>query len=220
MTLPAGLVRLGAPLPPPVAPEGTLLGRCVTGRVPVPAGAILLEGHDDLGPLRAGEHVLLRVLGTYPAVRVPTDRPAVLAAALRTIRLAAPAGLRHDVLVLRSDACVHAGRALTGGAADRFQAVEGQAHELDATTDVRVLDAPRLDRPWHRTHRGLDPWRTPLPPWAMRLSRLTRQVRRELGPAGLALIWADDGHRCRLLGVSPDPAVSLASATHPMTRTA
>lgn len=205
MTLPVGLVRLGAPLPPQVAAEGRLLRRCATAGVRLPSGAVLLEGHDDLGPLRAGEHLVLRVLGTTPAVRVPTGRDGVLTAALRTIRLAAPPDLRHDVLVLRSAGSVHAGRATTGGVHDHFRAVEGEAHELDACADVRALDAPRLERAWHRAHRGVDPWRTPLPPWAMRLSRLVREVRRAVGGEPLEIIWADDGHVCRLLGVSPRP---------------
>ena len=113
--LPPGLVRLGAPLPPgvheQVHEEVRALSRC--GRL-VPVGALLLEGHADLGPLAAGEHISLRVPGAYAAVRVPTGSAAVLAAAVRTARLATPAGARQDVLVLRADPCVHAGRVLLG----------------------------------------------------------------------------------------------------------
>lgn len=203
MTLPAGLLRLGAPLPAEVHVEGRLLSRSARSRVRLPSGAVLLEGHEDLGPVVPGEHVVLRVLGTRPAVRVPTDRDAVLAAGVRTVRLAAPAGARQDVLVLRSATSVHAGRALTGGRHDSIRAVEGEAHELDASDEVRVLDAPRLERPWHRAHRGADPWRTPLPPWAMRVSRLLRDVRQVLGQEPLEITWADDGQVCRLLGVVP-----------------
>ena len=203
MTLPAGLVRLGAPLPAQVHAEGRLLGRCARSRVRLPSGAVLLGGHEDLGPVAPGEHVVLRVLGTHPAVRVPTDRAGALAAGVRTVRLAAPTGARQDVLVLRSVRSVHAGRAATGGRHDSIRAVEGEAHELEATGEVRVLEAPRLERPWHRAHRGADAWRTPLPPWAMRVSRLLREIRQVLGQDALEITWADDGRVCRLLGVVP-----------------
>jgi len=174
--------------------EVRALWRC--GRL-VPAGALLLEGGADLGPLTPDEHVSLRVPGAYAAVRVPTGSSTVLAAAVRTARLATPAGTRQDVLVLRADPCVHAGRVLLGPP-DRARAVEGQAHELDAAAEVRELLLRRLGR-LGRAHRGVDQWRTPLPPWGMRLSRLVRDVLRCV-PAG-ELTWADDGRTCRLLGV-------------------
>lgn len=201
--LPSGLVRLGAPLPPAVADqvheEVRALARC--GRL-VPVGALLLEGNEDLGPLATGEHVSLRVPGAYAAGRVPTGRPAVLAAAVRTARLATPAGARQDVLVLRAAPCVHAGRVRLGPP-DRARAVEGQAHELDGATEVRELQLRRLGR-FERAHRGVDAWRTPLPPWGMRLSRLVRDVVRcvpALDLPAAELTWADDGRTCRLLGV-------------------
>lgn len=203
--LPDGLLRLGAPLPAGLHPEAALLAACRAAGLPVPVGAVLLEGADDLGPLAPGEHVSLRVLGQAAAVRVPTERPAVLAAAVRTARLATPAGARGDVLVLRAVPSVHAGRGVTGPAGpDRVQAVEGEAHEVDGSAEVRELAMPRLERPWHRAHRGADDWRTPLPPWGMRLSRLLRGVRRVAGPARHVVLFADDGHRCRLLGVRAD----------------
>ena len=202
MTLPDGLVRLGAPLPPEVTGEARLLARCAAARVRVPTGGVLLDGHEDLGPLRRGEHVLLRVAGTTPAVRVPSDRAAVLAAGLRTVRLTAPEGLRADVLVLRSPRAVHAGRADAGPGPTSVHAVEGEAHELDAAADPRRLGLPRLERPWQRAHRGLDAWRTPLPPWAMRLSRLVRDVQQVVGTAACTLTWVDDGRACHLVGIT------------------
>lgn len=202
MNLPQGLVRLGQPLPPEVHDEARLLGRCAAAGVRVPAGATLLEGHDDLGPLLPGEHVLLRVLATTPAVRVPAGRAAVLATGLRTVRLAAPEGVRRDVLVLRATQSVHAGRAEAGPGPTWAQALEGEAHELDAATDPRRLGLPRLERPWQRAHRGLDQWGTPLPPWGMRLSRLVREVQRSVGTAPHTLTWADDGRVCRLVGIT------------------
>lgn len=203
--LPPGLVRLGRPLPGAVHPEAALLGRCAAAGLPVPAGAVLLAGSDDLGPLAPGS-VLLRVPGCDSAVRVATGDPAVLAAAVRTARLTTAAGARADLLVLRAVDPVHAGHAdLTGDGPVVVRAVEGEAHRLahlQDDRDVRELLVPHLGR-FGRAHRGADPWRTPLPPWGMRLSRLLRDVRRRLGPdAVTAVTWADDGRSCRLLGVA------------------
>jgi hypothetical protein len=36
----------------------------------------------------------------------------------------------------------------------------------------------------------------------MRLARLIRAVRRAVGDADVVVDWADDGRRCRLVGVS------------------
>lgn len=197
--LPHGLLRLGADLPPEVHPEAALLARLGTA---VPAGGVLLQGSDDLGPLAPGGHVSLRVLGSYAAVRVPTDSPAVLAAGLRAARLATPAGARQDVLVLRAVASVHAGRVVLADGPDEVRAVEGEAHELDGAGDVRALLLPRLS-PWERPHRGVDRWRTPLPPWAVRLAKQVRRAHRVVGTGELT--WADDGRACRLLGVRSTP---------------
>jgi hypothetical protein len=104
-----------------------------------------------------------------------------------------------------SDAAVHAGtaRLLHGSAVDevRVREVTVAAHTAGAARDERTLLVPRL-RPWHRPHRGADEWRTPLPPWGMRLARLIRAVRRAVGDADVVVDWADDGRRCRLVGVS------------------
>ena len=236
--LPPGLLRLGSPLPAALHPEAALLSRCasVLGAA-LPTGAVLLDGSDDLGPLVPGEHVVLRVLGAYAAVRAPTDSDAALAAGVRAARRAAPAGGREDVLVQRAAPCVHAGRivlrqvppgrdepgrAVPGqagpgqagpgqagpgrgraapGAPDVARAVEGEAHDLEGAAEVRELRLHRLGR-WERPHRGADAWRTPLPPWGMRLARLVRDVVRVV-PA-TELTWADDGRTCRLLGVRSD----------------
>ncbi|MCW2614701.1 MAG: hypothetical protein JWN08_1695 [Frankiales bacterium] len=201
--LPLGLVRLGDELPERVHAEAGLLARCATSGLAVPAGGVLLEGYDDVGPLQPQGWVAVRVLGQPAAVRVPTDRPAVVAAALRTARLATPAGARQDVLLLRAVPSVHAGRAWTGAEHDVARAVEAEAHELAAGSEARELVLRRLDRRWQRAHRGADEWRTPLPPWGMRLSRLLRDLRRTLGSARYEVTWADDGRVCRLLGVVP-----------------
>jgi len=197
------LIRLGSPLPPEVHAEGHLLTRCAGAGVPMPVGAVLLDGGQSLGSLRRNEHVLLRVLGTTDAVRVSTDDQEALRETLRAARQATPAAGRGDLLVLRSTRSVHGGRAtvIASHPYDVVDAVEGEPYYL-AGVEVRTLHVPRLHRRWQRAHRGADQWRTPLPPYAMRLSRLLRDVRRALGPGDRVLAWADDGSACRLVGVT------------------
>ena len=103
-----------------------------------------------------------------------------------------------------SDAAVHAGtaRLLHGTVVDEVRAREVTiaAHVAGAADEERVLQVPRLGR-WQRPHRGADEWRTPLPPWGMRLAKLIRAVRRAVGDADLLVEWADDGRTCRLIAV-------------------
>ena len=103
-----------------------------------------------------------------------------------------------------SDAAVHAGTARLSRRTPmdeiHVREVTVAAHTAGAADDVRVLLVPRL-RSWQRPHRGGDVWRTPLPPWGMRLARVLRAVRRAVGDAELEVEWADDGRRCRLLAV-------------------
>ncbi len=106
-----------------------------------------------------------------------------------------------------TDAAVHAGEAelRPGRAADEVTAreVTVAARVAGAAVDeVRVLHVPRLGR-WQRPHRGADAWRTPLPPWGMRLAKLLRAVRRTTGDVDLVVRWADDGRTCRLVAVRP-----------------
>jgi hypothetical protein len=103
-----------------------------------------------------------------------------------------------------SDAAVHAGtaRLAHGVPLDvvRAREVTVAAHVAGAAEFERELLVPRLRR-WHRPHRGGDEWRTPLPPWGMRLARMLRAVRRAIGDADLVVDWADDGRCCRLTAV-------------------
>ena len=105
-----------------------------------------------------------------------------------------------------SDAAVHAGAAelVSGNGVDlvRAREVTVAARVAGAAEDERELLVPRLKR-WQRPHRGADEWRTPLPPWGMRLARLLRAVRRALGDVDAVISWADDGRRCRLVAIEP-----------------
>jgi len=105
-----------------------------------------------------------------------------------------------------TDAAVHAGEAdlRHGTVVDSVRAreVTVAARVAGAAADeVRVLLVPRLRR-LQRPHRGGDEWRTPLPPWGMRLARLLRAVRRAVGDADLHVRWADDGRACRLISIT------------------
>ena len=103
-----------------------------------------------------------------------------------------------------TDAAVHAGsvRLRHGTVVDEAEAreVTVAARVAGKADETRVLQLPRL-RSWQRPHRGADQWRTPLPPWAMRLSRQLRVVRRVLGDADLVVHWADDGRVCHVISV-------------------
>ena len=199
-------VRLGEPLPPAVPVEARLLARCVAHRIGVAGTAVVLDVEDAadvvlagaLGPLPPGRVDLVPLPGR--AVRdVPVADVAALAAGLRAT---APAAA---VLVQPQPGCVHAGRAEVRSrrAYDVVHAVEGRAHEVDSAAEVRTLHMPVLAHAWSRPHRGADAWRTPLPPWGMRLSRVLRRLRSVLGEEDLDVEWADDGRRVHVLGVRP-----------------
>jgi hypothetical protein len=103
-----------------------------------------------------------------------------------------------------TDAAVHAGtvQLRRGSVVDAVRAreVTVAAHTAGAAADERQIGIPRLRR-WHRPHRGADEWRTPLPPWGMRLARVLRAVRRAIGDADVVIDWADDGRCCRLVAI-------------------
>jgi len=103
-----------------------------------------------------------------------------------------------------TDAAVHAGTASLahGRRLDVVTAreVTVAAHIAGKDHEERELLVPRLRR-WPRPHRGGDEWRTPLPPWGMRLARVLRSVRRAVGDADVVIDWVDDGRCCRIVAV-------------------
>lgn len=103
-----------------------------------------------------------------------------------------------------TDAAVHAGTVtlLHSSFVDVVHAreVTVAARIAGAANEVRTLQVPRLRR-WQRPHRGADEWRTPLPPWGMRLAKVLRGVRGAIGDADVTVEWADDGRCCRLISV-------------------
>lgn len=193
------LLRLGRPLPAVVHPGWRLLSEAAGDGLPVPVGAVLLS--PDLGPLRAGEQVDVRSALRRPKPPAPlsTDDQAPLAAALA---LAWGDGGAGEVLVARAPDAVHAGTARLQPEAgcDEVTAYEVTGVARAVGAGPRELLVPRL-RARQRAHRGGDRWRTPLPPWGMRLARLLRAARPRVD--GGELEWADDGRRCWLLALHP-----------------
>ena len=197
-TAPAGL---------PVAFSRTLQ-TAANRRCPVPPGLILRApdlsdlrpgdlGPGGYGPGGYGPGTLVDLRG--PALR---DRPAP-ALTLAAARSALPDRWTGDGLLLtRAVPAVHGGtaRLRPEQPCDEVAAFEVTAAGRASGEAARTLLVPRLGR-LQRAHRGGDAWRTPLPPWGMRLARLLRAVR-PLADGG-AVEWADDGHRCWLLLVHP-----------------
>ena len=187
-----------------------LLTRCMAAGLRVPAGAILLDEDGtepttaSLGALRPGERIALRPAGSRStsALHVSTDDPAALADALAAVWRSGN-GVRRDMLIMAMVDAVHTGVAMLRQDVedDLVEAVEEFAGASAAA--VRRLAVPRLRHSWERAHRGVDEWRTPLPPWAMRLARLLRGVRRVVGRGDWEVEWADDGRVCWLLQVGP-----------------
>lgn len=137
--------------------------------------------------------------------RASTGSGESVAEALQRLRAAMSAlpGTDRDVVVLAEPDVIHGGLAVThpGEQHDRAGSVEGRAVELlRGDSDIRSLTLPRGRRPVgaHRDAAGIA-----LPPYATRLSRLLRGVRRVLGPGGWEVEWVDDGSHTWLVAVFP-----------------
>lgn len=195
------------------APKAALLDRAGAAGLPVPDGIIVTPSVD---PARL---VLPDALGAAVAVRsafgaedradaslaghflTELDVPREEAAA-SIDRVRASAGtrkaMRTDVLVMRCVDPVVAGVAFSedGYEDDLVNATAGRAERLLAGTEpgqaFRLARLRRFERP-----------AATLAPWQQRLSALLRAVRREFGPGGWDVEWADDGARCWLLQVRP-----------------
>ena len=143
---------------------------------------------------------------------VDASSPAEMAAALADVWASADRreGVRRrDVLVMAMVDAMHAGVAFleadyeddlveyTAGLADRLVSgeVAGERFALGRLlTGERKIIATRAEG----VPELLDP-----PPFAGRLARLLRAVRRALGDHDWDVEWADDGRACRLLQVRP-----------------
>lgn len=150
----------------------------------------------------------------------PRD-PAALAAALVDVWGSAEraAGLfRRDVLLLQMVDARHAGVGFTEQEHedDLVNVVPGLADRLVAgAVPGETLLLPKL-RPWEAPPGP--PNLLPKAPFALRLQRLLRDVRRVFGPGDWDVEWADDGERCWLIQLRPvtrptrrDEAFTLAN---------
>ena len=205
--------QLGQPLHPAWPTAFGLTSLAASRGVAVPAGALLNTPHLTLaqfrarlpGDLGAGELLDLR----SATLR---DRPALGRTAAELHAALPDCWDDGGLLLTPAVAAVHGGTARLRRPADS-DPTDSDPTDCDAVVAFeltpagrasgdggRALAVPRLGR-WQRAHRGGDPWRTPLPPWGMRLARLLREVR-PLADGG-TLEWADDGHRCWLLLLHP-----------------
>lgn len=132
---------------------------------------------------------------------VAPDNPEELAGALAAVWESAEkycGELRRDVLILEMVEAEQAGVAFTEREFedDRINHVPGTAEMMVAgETGGTSLSLPKL-RPWEEPDEEE-------PPFAPRLRRLLRDVRREFGAGDWDVEWADDGGRCWLLQLRP-----------------
>ncbi len=186
-------MRLGGTVLPAFPPSFALTSRATAAGLTVPAGGVLLC--PDLGPVRPGELVDLRTAGLR-------DRPAAPLTVDEAAELLRRTWAGEALLLTRAVLAVHGGTALLrpGLPYDDVSAFEVTPEGRAAGQPARPLLVPRLGRR-QRPHRGGDTWRTPLPPWGMRLAALLRAVR-PLADGGI-VEWSDDGSRCWLLLAHP-----------------
>ena len=196
-------LQLGQPLHPSWPAAFALTSLAAGRRLAVPAGALLNTPQLTLAQLGArlpGGSGAAALLDLRSATL--RDRPALGRTAAELHAALPNCWDDRGLLLTRAVAAVHGGTARLRRGADCDEAVAFEVTPAGRASgdSGRALALPRLGR-WQRAHRGGDPWRTPLPPWGMRLARLLRQVR-PLADGG-TLEWADDGHRCWLLLLHP-----------------
>lgn len=201
--------------------SGGLLDEATGAGLPVPAGAILLESFYDLclkhGLVVKGDGqviipdplALFRVL--YEEIRLPrlsrpvtiapialpphdqpwvtvavsAQEPMALAAALEQAWSASGADSGHHILMLESIKSEN----------------RGIAYSEAAYQDDLVAGAgPKISLP---QLQSWEPSTAGLPPFAGRLQKLLRGLRRTFGAGNWAVEWADDGRICWLVGLRP-----------------
>ena len=196
--------------------EGVLLDEAAGAGLPVPAGAILLDPFYQLclthglattsdGQVIIPDPVLLACV-LYEEVRLPrlsrpvtitplvppyqplaiaAEEPIALAGALERAWSAIAADKRHDLLLIESK------ESQLGGIA-----YSERAYQDDLVYEAgKTIALPQL--------QGWEISTTGLPPFAGRLQKLLRGLRRSLGPGNWAVDWADDGQICWLVGLRP-----------------
>ncbi len=205
-----------------VGPKAALLDRARAARIAVPPGLLLPHGVEPHGIVPAVRAELagwpvrrIAVRSAFPTedgarfanagrfrtvLDVPMGDPEAIEAAVAEVRRSGEEAHaeRLDVLLLAMVPALHAGVAFTERAYedDLVNVVEGLADRLVAgEVPGDRLELPKL-RLGERTSRDIAPW-------ARRLQKLLRRVRRVFGDADLDVEWADDGRTCWLLQVRP-----------------
>jgi rifampicin phosphotransferase len=134
-------------------------------------------------------------------LHVDFDDPRQMADALRAVwssALARAGDFRRDVLVMEMVAAQTAGVAFTEAAFedDLVNFTRGTADSLvSGAVAGEMLQIPQL--------RGWEAVTSDLPPFAQRLQKLLRGVRRTFGAGDWDVEWADDGAVCWLVQVRP-----------------
>jgi pyruvate,water dikinase len=107
---------------------------------------------------------------------------------------------RRDILMMEMVEAVHAGVAFTEREFedDQVNYTTGTAETLvSGAVAGEALDLPKLDF-WQKPRLNKT-----YPPFAIRLQRLLRQIRREFGVGDWDIEWADDGRCCWLIQIRP-----------------
>lgn len=214
-----------------VGEQGSLLDRAARASLPVPRGGILLDDfyklalEDSLLVITDGRltcpnpdrlHQLLYQVVRFPQLEKPVAvRPLFspaegrfpsplhihftdslqLADALSAVYASAldqPATVRRDVLVMEMVESVVTGTAVS---------------HTNHPTDTITYNKQNLTLPQLGIFQFAD---SDLPPFAQRLQKLLRGLRRTLGKGHWKINWADDGQVCWILGIgkaaaSPQP---------------
>ncbi len=207
------------------APKAAMLHRAALAGVAIPEGIVVPDASFDAWcaegyPLPAGLRGALLVIrsafstedapreshaGQFASVlRVPSDDPAAVAAAVSRVRASGERTAPHrDLIVMRFVDARHAGVAFTEREHedDLVNMVVGTAEDLlTGRVSGQTLDIPRV-------RRG-EPSDLLLLPWAQRLQRVLQLVRElasvnRWGSGDWDLEWADDGTTCWVVQLRP-----------------
>jgi pyruvate,water dikinase len=197
-----------------VAPKAARLDEAKGRGLPVPEGAVVLDGADAqvaAAELAAAYSTPLAVRSAFSAedtagssmaghfhtaLDVQPD-PAAIRTAIDDVRRSGDADIRRDVLVMPMIDARRAGVAFTepGWQDDIVNVVSGQGEQLvsGAQTGDRI-ELPRIRRRERPTAST---------PWEARLQELLRDTRVEEGDEPWDIEWADDGTMCWFLQIRP-----------------
>lgn len=200
------------------SPKAARLDRARQAGLPVPPGAVVIDGtdfgaaarqvaamfssHGELGlavrsAFAAEDGTTSSMAGHFhTALSIPPEAEHV-EEAIAAVHLSGSATYRRDALIMPMVRAQHAGVAFLepGWEDDLVNVVEGLGERLVSGAETgRRLRLPRLGR-FERPNTGDD--------WSNRLQALLRDIRRTEGDHPLDIEWADDGTTCWLLQLRP-----------------